>query len=548
MRSGQLFTRAAALLPDAVRRRLDGEAALDWAALEHEDTAAALDDAARQPRQLPEPVETLAARLIRDVGIAPADVAAGIERRSAAGAWIARVSLESEGETYLVRHELGGEVHAAVRPEAIAGYATLALELATAAHYAGERWLDAGERHRTNGDAERGELSRCAVGMRAHLRALAEDGADRPSTAARTMRAFERAWNTQNLETRAALAGMRLGGALGARAPRRAPYAPAASYRLHACDLGELRWLRALAERAAARERPRAAAAARSAAADGRPAMLELGSDPATLVPETETAELGRAAARLSGAVRRRLGETGGPGIVRALARLENPRGGAGLREELRQAAPGAPEWLEELAALLLADTGAQTRAGLRTASLRVGRAPEPGRGYRATESGTGAAAALTPLALVEQVRLGLAFAHDATAALTTLQGVGKEGDWTLGEAETGRSDLRADERDTLEAAREIGHALERLGQDFAEAHGERPQSALEQAATAAAALETIGPTLRVAAGWPGGAAAPDPRDPEDVARIVSVAEALHTEIRAVSNRLIAGWIADVHA
>ena len=62
----------------------------------------------------------------------------------------------------------------------------------------------------------------------------------------------------------------------------------------------------------------------------------------------------------------------------------------------------------------------------------------------------------------------------------------------------------------------------------------------------AAETLKTVGPTVRTAAGWPGAAPAPNPLDPEDVARTATVAEGLHGQIRRSTNRLIAGWVAEV--
>lgn len=551
MHSSQHFVRAVALLPDPVRERLNGESVLDWETLEHKLMLRTLEDAAARPRRLPEPVEALARRLIRDIGIVPADLAAGAERQGAASAWVDWVALESEGETYRIRNDRSGEVHDGIRPESVVGYATLGMELATAAHCAGERWLEAGDRHAATPAEERNEMARCAVRMSEHVRAATDGTGHSSAIAARVAGAFERAWNGQHAEVRATLAGTRLSTALGARAPRRNRYMPAASHRLRACDVGEMRWLWALAERAAARERRPVEAAAKAggdAAEVGMAAPLALGSDPEALAFETEFAELARAAAHLPGAVKRRLGEAYGVGVARVLMRLENPDEEVHLREELRDAAPNAPRWLEELTTALLADAGAQTRENLRTAPVRVDRPAAPGRGYRATESETGAVAMLAPIALIEQARLGLVFVRAASAAVATLRSAGKEGGWILGEAERGNGNLPGGERDSLEAAQEIGQALDSLSHAFAETHGARVPNALQEAAMAASALDEVGPTLRVAAGWPGAAGSPDARNPEDVARIASVAEALHREIRADSNRLIAGWIADVHA
>ena len=558
MNLGQLFTRAVALLPDAVRERLDGDAPLDWAALEDAEAGAELGEAALAHRRLSEPVEALVHRLIRDVGIVPADVVAGVERQGTANAWIHWLTIESDGESYQIRNDRSGDVYTGIRPEAVAGYATLALELATAVHDASERWLEAGERCRAVSEPERGALAQCAVRMRRHLRAQPETISGRPS-AASLARTLEYAWNTQGAEVRAALSATRLSTARGARAPRKSYYAPAISHRLRACDVGEIRWLRALAERAGAGEREgeRADAhvagtvAAEAAAGVEEAVVPELGSEPETLVPDAEVDELERTANHLPGAIRRRMGEAYGAGVAQALARLQDPREVEGIRTEMGSAAPGrsTPEWLEGLAVTLLMDAGAQNREGLRTESMRLalGQGPQDD-GHEGREAGIAAFANLTPVGLVEQVRSGLAFAQDAWTGLTALRSAGKEGDWTLGEAEAENRDLAAGERETLEAAQEIGRALDRISREFTDTHGERAPSALEQAVMAAAALKAVGPTTRTAAGWPGAVEAPNARRPEDIARIASVAEALHGEIRAIANRLIAGWIAEAQA
>ena len=79
MNPDALFTRAMALLPGAVRERLDGDFPIDWAVLEEAATGAELGEAGRARHRLPEPVELLVHRLIGDVGIVPADLAAGVE-------------------------------------------------------------------------------------------------------------------------------------------------------------------------------------------------------------------------------------------------------------------------------------------------------------------------------------------------------------------------------------------------------------------------------------------------------------------------------------
>ena len=132
MNIAERFTRAVELLPDEVRARLDGDAPLDWAALASAGLGADIGHAAAAPRLLPEPVETLVHRLVEDVGIVPGDVALGVERQGAAAGWLQSVKVEGFGESYQIRNERSGEVHLGVRPEAVAGYATIALELAAA--------------------------------------------------------------------------------------------------------------------------------------------------------------------------------------------------------------------------------------------------------------------------------------------------------------------------------------------------------------------------------------------------------------------------------
>ena len=592
MNPDEHFNRAVAMLPDAVRERLDGDSPLDWTALEDAGTGAEFGAAVRACRRLPRPVEMLVHRLIRDVGVVPADVAAGAERQGAASAWIHWITIETDGDSYLLRNDRSGEVHTGVRPEAVAGYATLGMELATLVHDTGEQWLEAGEHHEATAEAERSQLAQCAVRMRAHLRAQPETIPGR-RTAASLARTLEYAWNSQSGNARAALAGTRLSTARGARAPRRSYYSPMNDHRLHACDAGEIRWLRALAQRAGAgagtgpglgpgpggrteamhgerrggegtrgegagREAPEGARRVEGAGApvvdlhrEGTAAgTLELGSDPDGLMPDIETAELERTVNRLPDPLLRRMGEVCGAGVAEALARFRSPREVDAVRAEAKAASAGgsAPRWLEVLAAALLRDTGAQARDGMRTAGMRLDPRRHPDGLHRVTEVGTGAVGHLGPAGVIEQVRLGLAFAHDAWAGLNALQRAAKEGAWTLSEAQRGAAELSAGERDTLEAAREIEQALERILRSHERAHRGRAPSALELAGMAAETLRTVGPTARTAAGWPGAAEAPDPRDPEDVARIAAVGEGLHAEIRTVANRLIAGRVAGVQS
>ena len=241
LESAEFFAGAVASLPAAIGRRLDGGASLDWAVLEHPGTSAELGAAIRAHRRLPEPVETLVQRLIRDVGIVPADVVEGVERQCVAGAWIDRVTIEADGETYRIRNHLSGESQTGIRADTVAGYAMLAMELATEVHETAERWLDAGDRF---GAAPAGmlcPLALCAVRMSAHLRAAPKPCPGRRTTAV-LADILETAWNTQSLRQRAELStAVPPNRAHDARAPRRRHFASLTSYRLHAYDLGEER-------------------------------------------------------------------------------------------------------------------------------------------------------------------------------------------------------------------------------------------------------------------------------------------------------------------
>ena len=250
MNIAERFTRAVGLLPEEVRARLDGGAPLDWAALESDALGADIGRAVAAPRLLPESVETLVLRLIEDVGIVPGDVALGEEREGAAAGWLHWVKVEGFGESYQIRNERSGEVHTGVRPESVAGYATIALELAAALHDAGTRWTEAGERHRGTAEDGRGALARCAVWMHARLGASAETNGERPS----------RGRSRPTARARVEFAGRR--GALRARRSS-AQHRP-----WRACPAQEL--LRAGRESLPSRLRPRGDPLAESACRTGR--------------------------------------------------------------------------------------------------------------------------------------------------------------------------------------------------------------------------------------------------------------------------------------
>ena len=566
------FTRAVAALPEAVRNRLDGDSPLDWAVLGDPETAAVLGEAARSHGRLPGAVEALAERLAGDVGIAPGDLAAGMERSAAAAAWSPNVTVEGQGESYRMSNGAGGTFHDGIRPEALAGYTILALELAAAVHEAVERWIAAGERHKGTAEGASSLLALCAVRMREHLQPK-PDAASKQRTTAALAGVLEQAWNDQSLKTRTALAGIRLSAGRAARAPRRSYYAPMTGYRLHAFDPGELHWLRVLAEQAATAaaeekrepERPasvpkKVAAVERAAgpagadlsdigalearirAANEETGTLQLGSHPGELVAERELAGLVRAANGLSDDVRRRMRASCGIGFSQALSRLRANGDVDAVHVEIMAAVSdgGVPRWLLDLGMALLADTGARTRGGLHTGGIRIHPEAETENVFRAIEIETGGAGELAPLGLVEQVRLGLTFAHDAWRGHSGLRNAGKESGWILDKGESEGSKFAEDERETLEAARRIDRTLDRIQR----ANGRQAPSALEEARMTAEALRGVGAAARLAVGWAGAAEAPDPRNPHDVARIAALAEALHERIRSIANKYIATWIA----
>ena len=250
MQIAEAFAAVIGSLPEAVRRRLDDGETLDWEALESAGTREALGEAVRDRDRLPEPVETLVQRLVRDVGIVPRDVVRGVERQAAAGAWIDWVSVEPDGETYRIRNDRSGDVDYGISAETIAGYAILALELATAMHRARERWLDIGNRYRTAPADTLCPLARFSVRMSDGLRRPSQNGPERPTTT-ELARVLETAWNGQELPLRAELASaVPSNGGPVVRAPRKSRLAPTTGYRLHACDPEEILWLCALAERA----------------------------------------------------------------------------------------------------------------------------------------------------------------------------------------------------------------------------------------------------------------------------------------------------------
>jgi len=244
------FSVALASLPAAVRARLDGDSDIDWDALTDRTTAVGIDAAARTPTRLPPAVETLTERLVADTGIAPDDVLCGVEGSGIAGTWMPAVAVEPDGERYRLRIKRSGELLPGLHPSALAGYAVLGMELATTVQHTCEAWAEAGERAQATSGDNRDTLTQCAVQMLHRLRAFPVTASSPPPTLA-LARSMEDEWNAQTLQTREALAAWPFSRPWDAHAPRAHYYAIESSYRLHAFDIAEARWLQALAEHAA---------------------------------------------------------------------------------------------------------------------------------------------------------------------------------------------------------------------------------------------------------------------------------------------------------
>ena len=641
------LARAAAALPAAVRERLDTGAPLDWQALAGPAAAHDLAGAGPARAQLPAPVEALVQRLVGEVGIAPAEVAGGLEGTGAAGTWIQWIAVEPDGEGYRLRNERSGALHAPVGQAALVGYAVLAMELAATLQHACDAWGAAGARAAARSVRDPGALAQFAAVIALQLKARRE-AAPEPLTTAAQARLLEDAWNAQSAPVREALASSELVLPAGARAPRPHYYAVDLGYRLHVFDPGEARWLLALAahdqrsDAAAGAGRPGPAAspsapvgddpAAGPAASDTGPELADdsldkalrsaLGTAPAagrprpdeacgsavTTAPDTgapvtaagptaaaarrerdppaarpeaaadapwplpvtagrsstpaarpaggatlrlDTAgkqrsaqvqpiRLAEVASRLPDSLLRRIGATYGAAAARHLAKLLAPEGSAELRGVLEtlHAGGAVPAWLQTLAAAVFADAGAQTVDGLRTGPLRL--SPERQQeGYRIVEVDGPGWGFIKPADFVDQIRLGLEFATDACIAITALNGAGKEAEWILGDAAAGGGQLSGAELAKLEATQWIGQELQRAQRAFA-AGSSGPTSALEQAVLIARAVESLQVPARASAGWPADVGVPHPRSPADVARTVTVAQALHGNVRQIANRLIA--------
>ena len=668
------FTSAVAALPAAVRVRLDNDSDIDWDCLSDPTTAVGIDEATRTPKRLPPAVETLVEQLVADVGIAPADVVSGVEGGGIAGTWVTAVAVEPDGERYRLRIKRSGELLHGVRPSALAGYAALGMELATAVQHACEAWVQAGEGAHTAPGESRDGLTQCAVQMLRRLQTFTETASRPPSTLARA-RSMEDEWNAQLLQMREELAMRQFTCPRDACAPQAHYYAVESGFRLHALDIAEARWLQALAEHAAsvaqsgagdgqveagpdlspsnhiqasagispATLRPPSSgttdgsspgnnpnagggsveanddstlgSAAEAAAYSGREARLASddrslhqalksglapdeeapgtsnGEGPGIEIPRvperpltSETVPGRPAAARVSGgttsagaslffgpavqvrspqaeidllvqaaervpaAVTRRLGEAYGDSVVKLLLRLQDPDGIRDLRDTLGMEPSGStvPAWMEELAAKLLLDTGAQTRDGQRTGSARLdsGRLAE---GRRVSDIASSASGIIRSVDVIEQVRLSLGFASDTWSALTLLGDAGKEAEWTLRDAAVKLARLTGIERTRLEATQRIEQELQRIRQAGPDESSPLP-SALEEATLIASVLKSLQPSERADAGWPADVGLPNPRDPGDISRVKAAAETLHRDVRTIANRLIAVWVADGRA
>lgn len=645
------FSDALAALPTVVRERLDAGADVDWDLLADRAVGTGIEKAANGSARLPRPVETLVQQLIGEVGIAPADVLNDVEGSGVASVWVQNVGTEPDGERYRLRNKRSGELLTDVRPAALAGYAVLGMELADVIHRACDTWTQAAEQAQATPEGGRDDLAGCAVLVHQRLQ-VSRDAASRPPATIALARILEDGWNAQAFEVREALASRTFATPGDARAPRAHYYAAETGYRLRAFDIGEARWLLALAEHAlsdgraavveteaeaadapvspgpgddlgtgsdagtarasedspfgestevpvfagsdtglpmddpslvgvlkselmtdppspvaADRDRPPSkarpapagdiVASSASAARPERPSAASVrgvaGGNSATLLfgtalevrsPQAEMDLLIQAAQRVPTAVARRLAESCGIGTIELLDRLQDSDSIRDLRDSLATEVPGrpAPDWVEELAAKLLLDTGVQTRGGQRTGPARL----EPKRlpdGLKVIDVTSSEWGVLRTIDIVEQLHLSLSFASDTWTALTLLGDAGKEAEWTLRDAAVKQARLTGAERTRLAAAQRIEHELQRVRQARA-AESSTVSSALEEAALTANALKGLQPSERADAGWPADAGLPNPRHPGDIARVTAAAENLHRDVRAIANRLIVAWVA----
>ena len=277
---------------------------------------------------------------------------------------------------------------------------------------------------------------------------------------------------------------------------------------------------------------------------EGADATLLFGTATEVRSPQAETDLLVQAAQQVPTAVGRRLAEACGVGTAELLGRLQEPDSIRDLRDSLGTEPQGSalPEWVDELAARLLLDTGAQTRDGQRTGPARLDR-EDLTDGRKVIEVANSRWGTCRAIDIVEQLHLSLSFASDTWSAMTLLRDAGKEAEWTLRDAAVKPARLTSAERTRLEAAQRIEHELERVRAARAEGLATVP-NALEEAALTADALKSLQPSERADAGWPVDVGLPNPRSPGDIARMTAAATNLHRDVRAIANRLIAAWVA----
>ncbi len=259
--------------------------------------------------------------------------------------------------------------------------------------------------------------------------------------------------------------------------------------------------------------------------------------------PQAEIDLLVQAARRVPAAVTQRLADACGGGTAELLGRLQDPDCITELQDTLGTEPPGdaVPGWLEELAARLLPDTGAETQDGLRAGPVQLD-LPHGPEGLKVNDPATSASGVFRAIDVVQQVRLSLSFANDTWSALTLLGDAGKEAEWTLHDVAVKQARLTNAERTRLEAAVRIEQELQRIRRTRADG-SPVPPSALEEASLTASALKSLQPSERADAGWPAEAGLPNPRDPSDIARVTAAAESLRRDVRVIANRLIAAWV-----
>lgn len=497
--------RAITLCGAEVRERLNGDQPIDWATLESTQTIEATALALTQETRLPKSIERLCGRMAAKLGMCPHDIATRTARTTSLEQWSLDIALEARAETYVAINTRTAKRVIDIEGGALCGYAVLALELATLIASCAEQWREI---------ANNGHRDTIVFGWAKRMRKeIAKLEPEREPSIHEIGCAIERAWNTQWLDTRATLAKRRMKNTRDLSPPQCAHYAPKHGFRLQAGNPGALRWLKALA-----REVESEAFADESANRNGEEATQDSTAQLRPKAPAPGTAgELMRAASKLPGSARRRIAETYGQTTEKVIEQAHSTEGAEALIEQVMNAQPGAHQSIWAITAII-ADATAP--------SIQV-------------ESRRGELKEYEQHSLLAALIAALKHTADTTRTASALVRAGAEAEWAREEASSNENCVAESDAEMLEAAERLGAAMEATGDP--QEKGE--PTAFETAIQITTGLEAAGPTVRLAAGWPASAKAPDPNNPDDIARCAEQAETLNTAVRRIANQIIAGWL-----